>query len=79
MSSDGRYTERPDRPWYGRLEEMSHQEQDAINEEWQKQHPDGPLMEKYRAKHDFDFMQSHECGRGDCPDHGEKPLDWENC
>lgn len=73
-----KYTPRTDRPWYGRLEDMSHQEQEAENARHEKATKGkGYLMEKYQERHEKDFMQSHECGRGDCPDHEKEPLDWD--
>lgn len=73
-----RYVPRTDRPWYERLEDVSHQRQEALNREHEAAtEGEGYLMEKYRDKHDADFMQSHECGKGDCPDHEKKPLDWD--
>lgn len=78
---EARYWPRHDRPWYElRLENMTHQHQEAANEQHRRETAkkgEGPLMEKYRAKHEYDFMQQHDCGRGDCPDHEEKPLGWD--
>ena len=69
-----KYVPRRDRPWYGRLDDMSHQVQDAENERHEKATKGkGYLMEKYREQHERDFMQGHDCGKGDCPDHEKKP------
>lgn len=78
--NNGHYWPRTDKPWKGPLEDMSHQHQEDLNRQHERDMADkgdGPLMEKYRAKHEFDFMQTHDCGLGDCPDHDEKPLDWD--
>lgn len=73
-----KYVPRRDRPWYGRLEDMSHQVQDGENERHDKATKGkGYLMEKYREQHERDFMQGHDCGKGDCPDHEKKPLGWD--
>ena len=78
---DRHYWPREDRPWYElNPEDMSHQHQESENRKHRKamrKRGKGPFMEKYREKHEDDFMQEHECGRGDCPDHEKKPLDWD--
>lgn len=78
--SDGRYWPRQDKPWYGTLEDMSHQEQEHRNAEYERkmerEHGPGPYMEKYRNLHDEEFMQEHTCGHDDCGAHGLKPLEW---
>ncbi len=77
MTTRGRYTPRTDRPWYGSLDTMSHQEQEEVNKDWNRNHRSGPYLEKYRDIHDERFMQEHTCGKGDCGHHDIDPLKWD--